>query len=393
MFRETGYVSAMIPSQFKVAIVGIESPEAGGAFSAEKLMLEQIQQVLNGNEILIVYSRKNRFRLSEAMLRLGRFLRNLFLIGKFKSPMWAILHRFTWIPVSRFERKLINNKVDLVFFVGSFDRAIELKRIPFIATVWDLGHRDLPSLPELGSNREFEFREWRIRNIAIKAYAIVVDSEVTKQKLESFYGIEGRRIHSLPFCPEEPAALPEIQKQSFAFYPAHYWSHKNHIVLLEAIALLILKGKQPRKLKLTGLDRGNYKYLEEKVSKLGISEYVEFLGFVSKVELDFLYRQASIMVMPSLLGPTNLPPLEALLRGCPVAVSESARANLGNWKGIISLVGSDVAAWADVLDSSRHFEKVAVLEIQNFVFRSRELNVEKLAILFQDFKHLRGLYS
>ena len=383
----------MTTSQFKVAIVGIESAEAGGAHTAEKLMLEQVQQVLTSHEILIVEPRKNHLRIFEGIFRWGRFLRNILLIWKFNPSMWAILHRFPWIPTSKFERDLIRQQVDLVFFVGSFDRALELRKIPFVATIWDLGHRDLPSLPELGSNREFEYREWRIRNIAIKAHAIVVDSDITKQKLGTYYGIDEHKMYSLPFCPEAGQDPPRIKRQSFAFYPAHFWSHKNHVILLEAIALLISRGEQPRKLKLTGIDRGNLKYLEKKVLELGISEYVEFLGFVSKANLDILYYESSIMVMPSLLGPTNLPPLEALLRGCQVAVSRSASANLGNWPGVLTLEGSDVDAWAEVLDSSKNFDEVHVPDIQRIMAQSRKFNLERLTNLFEGFKRIKSTYS
>ena len=247
-------------SMLRVAVVGIEPPEAGGAHNAENLMLKQIQKALGNHEVIVVNSKNSYLNESKLMSRLGRFLKTSFLVWKFNPLTWSILHRFGQIPTSKFERELLRKKVDLVFFVGSYDRAIELRKIPFIATIWDLGHRDFPSLPELGSNREFEFREWRIRNILLRAQAIVVDSEVTRQKLGAFYGIDASTIYSVPFCPEAGKASIAIQRETFAFYPAHYWSHKNHVVLFEAISSLVAKGEIPRQLKLTGLDKGNFSY-------------------------------------------------------------------------------------------------------------------------------------
>jgi glycosyltransferase involved in cell wall biosynthesis len=381
------------PVQLKVAIIGIESPEAGGAHNAENLMLEQVRKVLKQTEILVLENKQIQLEPIKSLHRLRGFLRNLHLIFRFNPTVWALAHRFPWIPSSKFERKLLAKKVDLVFFVGAFDRAIELKRIPYIVTIWDLGHRDLPSLPELGSNREFEYREWRIRTIALKAYAIVVDSETTKQKLVEYYGIDNQRILSLPFSPTALENQPKTHRESFAFYPAHFWSHKNHMILFEAIALLISQGKIPRKLKLTGLDRGNLRYLEKKVDELEISEYIEFLGFVSKEELHRLYDRASIMVMPSLLGPTNLPPLESLIRGCPVAVTSSARENLGNWSGVLSINGLDIEAWAEILDSNKVFEEVDTLEVLSSTSQTRKLNTEKLSNLFETFKQISVTFS
>jgi glycosyltransferase involved in cell wall biosynthesis len=46
------------------------------------------------------------------------------------------------------------------------------------------------------------------------------------------------------------------------------------------------------------------------------------LGFISIEELKWLYLHSLGLIMPTCLGPTNMPPLEALALGCPVAVSD-----------------------------------------------------------------------
>ena len=49
---------------------------------------------------------------------------------------------------------------------------------------------------------------------------------------------------------------------------------------------------------------------------------VTIKGFVSDENITYLYRHAVGMIMPSYFGPTNIPPLEAMALGCPVAVSD-----------------------------------------------------------------------
>ena len=380
-------------SHLVVAVVGVERPEAGGAHNAETLMLGQIRKSLNNNEIIIIEPRKKYAGPYEDFKRLSGFLRSLYLLWKSNPVIWSLSWRFPWIPPSKFERDLLRKKVDIVFFVGIYDRAIELKKIPFIATIWDLGHRDLPALPEMSRNRGFELREWRIKNVAMKAMAIVVDSEVTKSKLHTYYGIDNSKIHSLPFAPNVGEVLPQGERESFALYPAHFWSHKNHIVLFNGIARLVEEGKKPRQLKLTGLDRGNLKFLIEKTEELGIHKYVEFLGFIPQSELHSLFQKAGIVVMPSLLGPTNFPPLESLLNGCPVAVTPQARENLGNWHGVIELNGNDIQAWSNVLDLDSSFEKVDVQMIQTHVSEAAALNVNKLISIFNNFSAMKNTYA
>jgi len=382
----------IVNSGLVVAVVGVESPDAGGAHTAETLMLGQIKKSLNENEIIVIEPRKKYAHPREDFKRLGGFFRSLYLLWKSNPVIWSLTRRFNWIPPSKFERDLLRMKVDLVFFVGLYDRALELKRIPYIATIWDLGHRDLPVLPEFTLNREFERREWRIKNIAMKAIAIIVDSEITKVKLKTYYGIEDSKVHSLPFAPNVGKELLQDERESFALYPAHYWSHKNHIVLFNAIAQLLSENKKSRILKLTGQDRGNLNYLIEKTNELGISKYVEFLGFIPQSELRTLYQRAAIVVMPSLLGPTNLPPLESLLRGCSVAVTPNARANLGNWSGVIELNGDDIRGWSKLLDVSSSFPHVDVPMIQKHLAETEVSNVMKLKSLFMSFKSMKDTH-
>ena len=56
------------------------------------------------------------------------------------------------------------------------------------------------------------------------------------------------------------------------------------------------------------------------------------LGYVPDSEISELYQRARALIMPTFFGPTNIPPLEAIAVGCPVAVSDiyGMREQLGN---------------------------------------------------------------
>jgi len=51
---------------------------------------------------------------------------------------------------------------------------------------------------------------------------------------------------------------------------------------------------------------------------------VEFFGYVSDIELQWFYANATLFVFPSLYEGFGLPPLEAMIRGCPVIASSAA---------------------------------------------------------------------
>ena len=62
--------------------------------------------------------------------------------------------------------------------------------------------------------------------------------------------------------------------------------------------------------------------LEERARELGLGERVRLLGFVNQSQLPSVYRAADLFVLPSLYEPFGLVVNEAMLCGCPVAVSD-----------------------------------------------------------------------
>ena len=378
--------------KLRIGVIGIEEPEAGGAHSAETQMAERLGRLKE--ECELVYFSVGRSGL------ISRFFGNRFrFLGQFSSLLfnnpasWLLARRFNFLPYSRFERRILRKDIDLVFFVGQYDLAAKLRRTPYIVTIWDLGHRDLPELPEMSSNREFEYREWRIQNIAKKAAYVIVDSEVTKSNLILLYGLKSERIVSIPFVTKIQNFQKAEERESFAFYPAHFWSHKNHSILLYSIQNLLEQNIKPRQLVLTGLDRGSKPFIDKLVRELEIQDFVKYIGFVSRNELDELYKKAAVTVMPSLLGPTNLPPLESLSQGCPVVVSENGSTNLDKYDSVIVLDPLDLEAWSNVMSMEFIFEPVDRDRFNEVQAALEQENLDKMLQLVQNCKKTVRTYK
>lgn len=73
---------------------------------------------------------------------------------------------------------------------------------------------------------------------------------------------------------------------------------------------------------LVGAERNSKKKVERLIRDNGLEKYVTIRGFVSEGQIIYLYRHAVALVMPTCIGPTNIPPLEAMALGCPVIVSD-----------------------------------------------------------------------
>lgn len=215
----------------------------------------------------------------------------------------------------------------MLWFYPGQDMFAYLLPFPAAASVHDLMHRYERQFPEVGAPAEFRWREFHYRQLCRQARILLVDSEVgRKQVLESYGARWAPKVRVLPYTiptvlassSARPPAKPLPKR--FFFYPAQFWRHKNHALLLEAFARA-RKDAPDAFLVFSGAPKNAYPEVLEKAEKLGLVDRVAFLGYVDEGELRWLYEHAVALVMPTFFGPTNIPPLEAIALGCPVAVS------------------------------------------------------------------------
>ena len=178
-------------------------------------------------------------------------------------------------------------------------------------------------------NNVFEGRKYHHDHYPHKALMIFAESNAGKQNIIKYLQINAARIKVVPLFPSEIVnedivpKLPETLAPDLFFihYPAQYWAHKNHFNLLIAFRILIEKFPAI-KLILTGSDKGNKEYIKQLIAEYHLDSSVIDLGFVSNEELKWLYLHSRGLVMPTFLGPTNMPLLEAAELDCPVACSK-----------------------------------------------------------------------
>lgn len=199
-----------------------------------------------------------------------------------------------------------------------------------ISPIHDLMHLYEDRFPEVAERREWLERQWIFSNIAKRCARIMVDSPTGARHVREKFDVPPNHIVVLPFiapntllvaAPQRPTALPQTLKgDDYIFYPAQFWQHKNHVGLLEAMAQL--RGTQIDVVFTGTTDKNGYRTFRERVDSLQLAARVHVLGYVNDSELSWLYRHARFMAMPTFLGPTNIPPLEAMSLGCAVAVSD-----------------------------------------------------------------------
>ncbi|MEP6617713.1 MAG: glycosyltransferase family 1 protein [bacterium] len=236
--------------------------------------------------------------------------------------------------------------------------------IPYVATVWDLQHRVQPWFPEVSSNGQWTERERLFPEYIRRAAAVIVGTEVGADEIRVAYGEPAGGLHVLPLPTPSfvldaalgpiPARLVELPAR-YLFYPAQFWSHKNHVTALRTLALLAADPEMPH-LVLVGADRGTLDHVMRTATALGVQDRLHALGHVDRATLVALYAHAEALLFPSMFGPDNLPPLEAMALGCPVI---AARVN-----GAEEQLG-DAAILVDALDAEGFAAAIRALRLDH----------------------------
>jgi len=109
----------------------------------------------------------------------------------------------------------------------------------------------------------------------------------------------------------------------YLFYPAQFWSHKNHARLVRALSLIKESKGAEIPLILTGSPQESFNKIMNLIKELKLSNQVLHLGYVSGKEIVALYKKSYALVFPGIVGPTNIPPLEAIVLGTSIICSNS----------------------------------------------------------------------
>ena len=165
------------------------------------------------------------------------------------------------------------------------------------------------------------------------ARTVAAASQWVKQDIVDHYHVNPNKVQVIPLAPptqayREPTAdyLTSIQEKyelssPFALYPSMTWEHKNHIRLLEAMALLRNRDGLKINLVCTGHKNNFWPHIEKRLLELNLQDQVKFLGLVPPQDLKALYRLAQFVVIPTLFEAASGPLFEAWQENVSVTCS------------------------------------------------------------------------
>ena len=224
---------------------------------------------------------------------------------------------------------------------------------PAIVTIHDLQPLDCPKRFSLIKRLYLRtMLPWSVH----RAEAIVTVSEFCRSRLVERLGVDAQRVAVLPAPVDPPftvparplaAAVPDLS-HPFVLYPAVAYPHKNHEVLLRALARLAADGVDVE-LVATGAPGPRDAKLDQLAVELGVGRRWHRLGRIPRPVLDGLFRQAVATVFPSKYEGYGLPVVEAMARGCPVVAADAGALPEVVGSGGRLLDADDDARWAEAI--------------------------------------------
>jgi glycosyltransferase involved in cell wall biosynthesis len=218
-------------------------------------------------------------------------------------------------------------------FVYPFPKKLGGEQPATMSWIPDLQHC---RLPEHFSDDELEKRNRIFTKMGMHSAAIVFSSNNAKSDYEEFFPDIRCQKHVLPFrvvlpseledtCPISTASKYSLPNK-FLLVCGQLWSHKNHMLLLEAIAEV--KERLPEVcLAVTGRlsDFRHPEYVDQflsRIHEMDLNREVRVLGLVPKLDQLNLMRSCQTLVQPSLFEGWSTVVEEAHALGCPSILSD-----------------------------------------------------------------------
>ena len=241
-----------------------------------------------------------------------------------------------------------------------------VRRAKTVLTVHDLSFM---RHPECSSPDLLDYLMSTVPRSVARADMILADSESTRLDLIELLQVPADRVRVIyagveeRFVPQEDERLVESVLQRYGIRRPYILGlgtlqpRKNFPRLIEAFARLKQQQRIPHRLVIGGGKGWLYDAIYAAVTRCGLEQDVQLVGFVNDEDLPALYSAATVFAFPSLYEGFGIPVLEAMGCGTPVVTSNVSSLPEVAGDAALQVAPDDVAALANslwrLIDDSR----------------------------------------
>jgi glycosyltransferase involved in cell wall biosynthesis len=267
-----------------------------------------------------------RPRLKRLVSRVGPYIP-----GRLRGPLSRLAYRLNLQLKRRSAGTLLHDmNINLLFCPFTAPTYFE-PGIPTVCTIYDLQYK---TYPEFFAPEDVAHRAQTFNDAARRATALAAISDYSRQSAIAHGKLDPERIRTIHLrmarriAPDATHGTEVLSRlglapQRYLIYPANFWKHKNHEMLLTAFGMASHQCEFPADIKLvcTGAPGERRDWLMSAARAMNLGERVIFPGYLPNAELAALISHCRGVVFPSLYEGFGLPVIEAMAATVPVACS------------------------------------------------------------------------
>ena len=205
--------------------------------------------------------------------------------------------------------------------------------VPTVSVIYDLQHLYYPSFFSEDDRCE---RDRNFRKACSAASRVICISDYVRQTVLDNAPLNPELVQTIHISLPNRVAKPSpavterildrfnLQEGSFLIYPANFWLHKNHEMLLTAFGMYRSEHPESQlKLVLTGAPGKRQEYIREAAGRMALDPWTVFAGYLPNDQYAALLWSSLALVFPSLYEGFGMPLLEAMAAGKPVLCSNA----------------------------------------------------------------------
>jgi glycosyltransferase involved in cell wall biosynthesis len=264
--------------------------------------------------------------------------------------------------------------------------------IPTVCTIYDLQYK---TYPEFFAAEDVAHRDRTFIEACRHATALTAISDYSRDSAVAHGNLDPERIRTIHLrmaqrisheAEHDKAVLSflGLTPQRYLIYPANFWKHKNHEMLLTAFGMACHERLAADiKLVCTGAPGVRQVWLMSAAHNMNLADRVLFPGHLPNAELAALMANCSGVVFPSLYEGFGLPVIEAMAAGVPVACSNATS---------LPEVAADAAIFFDPRIPTQIAQAMASL-VEDEALRARLIQAgQQRATEFSDVERMAGEY-
>jgi len=351
---------------------------------------EKLKEILSDSKLQVVNINRNDLTI-KSKLYVYFLLLTLSILLKKIIPSKKLIESLIHISnkINPYTKVLLENDLSVFHVPVQYSPVYKIK-VPVIITMHDLQEYHYP---EFFSTKEKIHRKINNQIAIFYSDHIAVSFKHVKEDILKFFKVNTEKVSVCPppfseswFLSKDESTWDKLSvrfglKKKYLLYPAATWKHKNHLSLIRVLKKL-RKQENDVELVCTGNKTKYFNEIQSVIDELDLSKAVHFLGIVSEEDLIGLYKNSSLVVIPTLYEAGSGPLYEAMRYGIPVVCSNvtSLPETMGNNEFLFNPNNSEEMLTR--IQQGLHDEEFRKRNVQNSQDRMRVLEKNNYAECF-----------